>query len=422
MRSPNALRSVALVALGLLAGWGLNTVFRRPASQAAAPAQAEAPKKQLYQCPMHPQIVMDHPGTCPICGMDVVLIEGDAHASHAVPGLAEVHIDAQRQQLIGLRTVEVSETPLGDELRTSGRVIPDETRVRKVNVKVEGFIEKLFVDFTGQPVAKGQPLLSLYSPEFVSAQQEYLLALKTRKALEGGSLKDSGQDLAASAKRRLQLWDVPAEVIERLDQGGDVQKSLTLRSPIAGVVTVKSVVQGQRVSPAEALYEITDLSRVWVAADVYEPELARVKTGQSAEVSLSGRTFPGRVAFIDPVLDPKTRTARVRIEVANPKGELKPEMFGEVVLHAKAHKGLSVPQDAVLESGGRAIVFVALGEGRFQPREVTLGLRSNGRAEVTKGLETGESVVLGANFLVDSESSLRAAMAQMGSAPAGHQH
>ncbi len=414
-------RSLSLLILGLAAGWGLNALLRKPTPQPAS-TLIQTPKKQLFQCPMHPQIVQDHGGTCPICGMDLVPVEGESHTAHSVPGLAEVQIDAQRQQLIGLRTEKVSEGALGDELRASGRVVADETRVRKVSVKVEGYVEKLFVDFTGQPVAKGQALLSLYSPDFVSAQQEYVLALKTRKALEGGLLKDSGQDLAASAKRRLLLWDVPPEVLDRLEQGGEVQKSLTLRSPISGVVTTKTVVQGQRVSPAEALYEITDLSHVWIVGDIYEPELPRVKVGQGAEMNLAGRTFTGRVAFIDPVLDPKTRTARVRIEVSNPKGELKPEMFGEVVLRAKGRRSITVPQDAVLDSGGRSVIFVALGEGRFQPRAVSLGLRASGRVEVKEGLEAGESIVLGATFLVDSESSLRAAMAQMGSAPAGHQH
>jgi Cu(I)/Ag(I) efflux system membrane fusion protein len=364
---------------------------------------------------MHPQIVQDHPGTCPICGMELVAVEGEAAAA-SIPGFAEVTIDPARQQLIGLRTVKVAEGPLGGAWRTSGRVVADETRVRKVTVKVEGFVERLFVDVTGQPVRKGQPLLSLYSPDFVSAQQEYLLALKTKAALSHGELSDSGADLVASARRRLQWWEVQESDLARLEQGGEVRKSLTLLSPLAGVVTVKSVVQGQRVGPTDALFEVTDLSRVWVMADAYEPDLGRVKVGQAAAFTASaftGRTFQGRIAFIDPVMDPKTRTAKLRIELSNPKGELRPEMFGDVTVQAPARKGLSVPQDAVLETGARAIVFVALGDGRFQPREVVVGQRSEGRVEIKDGLGIGESVVSGAAFLVDSESSLRAAMAQL---------
>jgi Cu(I)/Ag(I) efflux system membrane fusion protein len=365
---------------------------------------------------MHPQIVQDHEGTCPICGMTLVAVDGLAAAAAGIPGLVEVVIDPARQQLIGLRTVKVDQGPLGGAWRTSGRVVADETRVRKVTVKVEGFVERLFVDVTGQPVAKGQPLLSLYSPDFVSAQQEYLLALKTRAALKHGELSDSGEDLVASAKRRLLLWDVAEADLLRLEQGGEVKKSLVLLSPITGIVTDKKVVQGQRVGPAEALFEVTDLSRVWVMADAYEPDLGRVKVGQAATFAATafpGRTFSGRIAFIDPVLDPKTRTARLRLELANPKGDLKPELFGEVTIQGSARKGLSVPQDAVLETGARAIVFVARGDGHFQPREVKVGQRSEGRVEIRSGLGEGESVVSGAAFLVDSESSLRAAMAQL---------
>lgn len=331
-------------------------------------------------------------------------------------GLSAVTIDTQRQQLIGLRTAAAEEGDLGGGLRTVGRVAIDETRVRKVTVKVEGFVEKLFVDFTGQAVGKGQPLFSLYSPEFVSAQQEYLLALRTQKQLAGGSMQGSGNDLLESARRRLMFWDVPAAELERLEQTGEVRKTLTLRAPVGGVVTVKNVVEGARVTPADFLYEITDLGRVWVQADVYESELARVKVGTEADLGLGayhGRTFRGRVAFIDPQVDPKTRTVKVRIEFPNPKGELKPEMFGQVELKTKGRKGLTVPLDAVLDSGTRKVVFVALGDGRFEPREVQTGATLGERVEILGGLKAGEEVITRANFLVDSESRLKAALAQM---------
>ena len=397
---------------------GMKLVPAGPEAKAQTQAPSQAPVgKPVYQCPMHPQIILDHPGTCPICGMNLVLMESSRPAEVATAGgLAPVSIDTQRQQLIGLRTAKAVEGDLGGELRTVGRVAVDETRVRKVNVKVEGFVEKLFVDFTGQPVAKGQPLFSLYSPEFVSAQQEYLLALRTQKQLAGGAMQTSGNELLDAARRRLQFWDVPSGELEQLEKTGEVRRTLTLRSPATGVVTAKSVVEGARVSPADALYEITDLGRVWVQADVYESELARVKLGNQADLALGAypsRPFRGRVAFVDPQVDPKTRTVKVRLEFPNPKGELKPEMFGEVAFRTGGRKGLSVPLDAVLDSGTRKVVFVALGDGRFEPREVQTGASRGETVEILSGLKPGEEVVTRANFLVDSESRLRAALAQM---------
>jgi len=464
-RSP--LRAAVLVLLSLATGAGGAVLLLHRHEPAAQPddrdqsaVQAGA-KKQLYQCPMHPQILQDHPGTCPICGMELVSIEqaagggpsegqgrilfyrspmdpnqtsptqrkdemgmdyvpvyeGDLRGGGAeVKGLATVSIDTARQQLIGLRTAKVVAGPVGGDLRTLARLAPDETRIRKVNVKVEGFVEKLYAGFVGQPVAKGQPLFSLYSPDFVSAQREYLLALKTQQALAGGSLQQSGGELLEAAKRRLLLWDMPPQALERLEKSGEVQKDVTLRSPISGVITAKTVVEGARLAPGDMPLEITDLGSLWALADVYETELSRVKVGQPAELTLQafpGRTFPARVAFVDPVLDPKTRTAKVRLVVANPKAELKPDMFGDAVLRAGQRKGLSVPLDAVLDSGTRKVVFLALGDGKFEPREVETGQAQGDRVEIRKGLAEGDEVVTGAAFLVDSESSLRAALAQV---------
>ena len=362
-------------------------------------------------------------------------MDGQETASAGVEGHATVKIDHERQQLIGLRTEKVAEGTVSGELRSLGRVAIDETRVRKVNVKVEGFVEKLFVDFVGKPVAKGQPLFSLYAPEFVSAQREYLLALKTQKALSSGSLQQSGGELLEAAKRRLLLWDVPPEAIDRLEKTGEVQKSLTLRSPISGIVTVKNVVEGARLTPADIPFEITDLSRVWVLADIYEAELSRVKVGLPAELTVQaapGKTFKGRIAFVDPVMDPKTRTARARVEFPNPGGILKPEMFGDVVVRGQGRKGLIIPLDAVLDAGTTKVVFVALGEGKFEPREVTTGTTVGEKVEIRSGLSAGDDVVVRANFLVDSESRLKAALAHMSQknatteapqpAPSGHQH
>ncbi len=477
------IRTLGLVALGLIAGVG-GTILLRPAAKGDhdhGPASAPAPKMQMYQCPMHPQIIQDHPGDCPICGMKLVPIK-DSGASPAKPadkgrivfyrnpmnpsitsqvpmkdemGMdyipvyegelkgegpsvedhAAVTIDPERQQLIGLTTAKVAEGMVGGEIRTTAILAVDETRVRKVNLKVDGFVDHLYVDFVGKPVAKGQPLFSFYSPEFVSAQEEYLVAVKTRTSLAAGSLAQSGDDLVSSAKRRLALWDVPEEAFARLEKTGVAQRDIILRSPVSGVVTAKNVVQGSRLTPADIPFEITDLSHVWALADVYETELARVKVGQSGTLTLSsmpGKTFTGRVVFVDPILDPKTRTAKLRLDLPNPKGDLKPGAYGEAVIKGPAHKGILVPMDAVLDAGTQKVAFVALGEGRFQPREVATGIRVGDQIEILSGLKSGEEVITRANFLVDSESRLQAALAGLtqkgppatpvAAPPSGHQH
>ncbi len=430
---PSRIGMLGLVALGLVAGIGGTLLLRPGARTEHQDAPSPALKKQMYQCPMHPQIIQDHAGDCPICGMALVPMEGEGSAVAGLENHAVVTIDHERQQLIGLRTEKVTEGQVSGELRAVGRVAVDETRVRKVNVKVEGFVEKLFVDFIGKPVAKGQTLFSLYSPEFVSAQREYLLALKTQKALAGGTLQNSGGDLLESARRRLTLWDVPREAVEHLEKTGEVMRALTLRSPISGIVTAKNVVEGARITPSDVPFEITDLGHVWVLVDVYEAELGRAKVGMPADLTIQsspGKTFKGRVAFVDPVMDPKTRTAKARVEFPNPAGELKPEMFGEVLLKGQGRKGILVPIDAVLDGGTTKVAFVALGDGRFEPREVTTGTTVGEKVEIRSGLKVGEEVVVRANFLVDSESRLKAALAHLSqkgasqpSAPAGgHKH
>ena len=389
-----------------------------PTGPAAGAAAAEA-DKPIWQCPMHPAIVQDHPGDCPICGMKLVKQESAkvAVAASSTEGLATVTIDPSRQQLIGLRVAHVEKGTVGTTWRTVGRVAVDETRVRHMNIKFAGFVERVFVDFVGKPVSKGQPLFSIYSPDLVAAQEEYVLAMRTRTAL-GVELKTSGDELAAAARRKLQLWDVPAADIARLERTGEVMKSLTLRSPITGVVVKKDVVDGMQLAAGAMPYEIVDLSTVWVLADVYESEIAKVKLGMPATLTLKAfpmHPFEGRVAFIDPLLDPRTRTAKVRLSFPNRDGDLRPEMFGEVVLQSQAREGLRIPADAIINSGTKAIVFVALGEGKFQPREVKVGEIDAKFVEILDGVAVGEGVVTRANFLVDSESRLRASLAAMGS-------
>jgi len=385
---------------------------------AAATAAAPAEQKAQWQCPMHPSIVQDHPGDCPICGMRLVKVE----KTEAAPeGLSGVTIDPARQQLIGLRIAHVEQGPVGGAWRTSGRVAIDETRVHHVNVKFSGFMEHVHADFIGRPVTKGEPIFSIYSPELLAAQQEFLLAIETRKRLAAsGGLAADGDALVEAARRKLELWDVPPAEIDRIERTGQTTRTLTFYSPATGVLTKKDVVPGMKVNAGDMPFEIVDLSRVWVLADAYESDLHLVRIGMTATLALKafpGRTFTGRVAFIDPLLDPRTRTAKVRVEFANPRGELKPEMYGDVVFQGSARQALRIPTDAVIHSGTRSVVFVALPDGKFAPREIQVGEGNSEWVEVASGLVNGDGVVTRANFLVDSESRLRASLDALQNAP-----
>jgi Cu(I)/Ag(I) efflux system membrane fusion protein len=285
----------------------------------------------------------------------------------------------------------------------------DPTRVRKTNVKVDGYVERIFVNFLGQAVKKGEPLFTLYSPTLLVTQNEYVMALHNKSA--------TGLDstLLAAARRKLELWDVPAETIDALERTGPT-KTLTFVSPTSGVVTGKDIVEGSYLEPGSTPYEITDLSVVWVMVDAYGSDLARVRLGMEATLSLPaypGRLFSGRVKFIDPLLDPNTRTVKVHLHFANPTGELKPALYGDVVMRAETHVGLNIPLDAVIHSGTRSVVFVAEEQGKFRPVEVRLGERSADQIEVLSGLVEGQAVVTRANFLVDSESQLRSSLADL---------
>ena len=430
-KAPKASRSMAVPFVALLAGaflggtgvWGVMSGHGHGHDHDHDHEVTSAKKGSLFQCPMHPAITSDHPVNCPICGMKMVEVDPNKHEAPAVlaakvEGMAVVTIDSSKQQLIGLRTATVNKGKVGASWRTVARIEVAPGRVRKINVKVEGFVEHMDVDFVGQSVRKGQPLFSVYSPTLLAAQNEYLLALQTRDTLaKGGTLSESGESMVAAARRRLELWDVPAVEIERLEHTRVPSKNLTVLSPIAGVVTAKDVVQGARVSPGEAPYEITDLGEVWVMADAYESDLGRIRPGMKATLTLSAypnRSFSGKVAFIDPLLDAKARTVKVHVHFTNPTRELKPEMFGEVTLEGLSREGLRIPADAVIRAGTQDIVFLASGNGRFEPRVVKLGDKNGDDVEVTAGLEAGQEVVTRANFLIDSESQLRAALATVG--------
>ena len=371
-------------------------------------------KKILYWVdPMHPAYKSDKPGIAPDCGMELVPVyEGGSIASN-VNGYAEVKLPPRQQQLIGVQTGISELRSIGQPVRTIGRVAVDETRLSKVSTKFDGYIEKLYVNVTGQRIGKGQPLFTIYSPDLLATQQEYLLALRAAK---------QSPSLLSAARQRLLLWDVSPAEIRQLESSGTPRKSLTITSPAAGYVLNKLAVEGARVTAGEPLFEIANLDRVWAQADVYESELQSVRLGAPATMTLSyapGRTWTGRVTFIAPTVDSMTRTIKVRLEFDNRDGALKPDMFGDVMIEQPARTVVVVPESAVLQTGTRSIVFVAGADGSFTPREVSVGTKSDRFYEIRSGLEPGLKVATQANFLIDSESRLKAALAQMSG---GHAH
>ncbi|HTY01853.1 MAG TPA: efflux RND transporter periplasmic adaptor subunit [Bacteroidota bacterium] len=409
--------AVICVALGVLGGW---LVFR-PAGVPIAPADsgaltASGVKKILYyKDPMHPWYTSDKPGKAPDCGMDLVPVyEGETTSS-------EISIDPTVVQNMGVKTEVVAVRNLHRTIRTVGKIQYDETRIHSINTKVAGWVEKLHVDYTGQSVRKGEPLLSLYSPDLVSTQEEYLQALRYEKQLSASTIREAkagAEDLAASAKRRLLFWDIPESEIASLQRRGTPEKLMTVYAPVDGYVIEKSVYDGQNVMPGMELYKIADLSDVWAIADVYQYELPWVRVGQKASISLSylpGKTFDGTVSFIYPMLSADTRTVKVRITVRNTPGlEFKPEMFAtvEITSPVEVH-AVAVPEQAVIRSGERNIVVIANGKGHFDPRDVALGVSADGYVQVLNGVKAGESIVVSSQFLIDSESNLQAAIGQM---------
>jgi RND family efflux transporter MFP subunit len=327
-----------------------------------------------------------------------------------------ITIDPRRQQLIGVRTVAVSRTALTPIIRTVGSVRSAETRLADVNLKLDGWIRELYVDYTGQPITRGQPLFTLYSPDLLATENEYVLALKTRDQLQRAQIADAREradQLVTSARQRLALWDLPDEELRRLDEERQPHDTVTIHSPVAGVVMDKVVLQGMHVMAGQTLYKIADLSVVWVEADVYERELPLVNVGTRATVTLEAypdERFTGRVVYVYPYVDEKTRTNKVRYEFANRDGRLKPGMFANVEIAAAAGKALVIPTNAVLDSGTEQVVFVAKGDGYFEPRTVKIGRRMGEQIQILEGLKDGEEVATGATFFLDSESQLRASL------------
>jgi RND family efflux transporter MFP subunit len=329
---------------------------------------------------------------------------------------AAVDIDARRQQLIGVRTVTVRRAPLSHTVRTVGVVKYDETRQADINLKVEGYIRDLYADYTGQPIRKGQPLFTIYSPELLSTQNEFLLALKTRDQLSQSQIADARERadaLVGAARQRLALWDVPADDIATLERTHEPVAAVVFHSPAAGFIVEKQAVAGMHVMPGQTLYKVADTSVVWVEAEVYESEVSLVKVGQAASVTLDAypdQKYLGRVVYIYPYVDEQSRTNKVRYSFANTTGRLKPGMYANVDLDVAHGDGIVVPANAVLDSGREQIVFVAQGEGHFEPRHVKLGRRSGEDVEILDGVKEGEQVAAAAAFFLDSESQLRGSL------------
>ncbi|MBL0121627.1 MAG: efflux RND transporter periplasmic adaptor subunit [Betaproteobacteria bacterium] len=411
----------ALVAAALGGGYWWGTKRAAATTAMADGMGAKGERKILYY-----RNPMGLPDTSPTqkkdpMGMDYIAVyEGEPNDEPA--SVNQVIISTEKVQKLGVKTEVARMRSLTRAVRAAGRIDPDERRTYAISPKFEGYVERLLVNATGQPVSKGQPLFEVYSPELVSAQREYAIAAKGVESLTeaGGEAQASMRRLAESSLIRLKNWDISEEQINVLAKSGQTRRTLTFRSPVAGIVTEKKAVQGMRFMPGEALYQITDLSRVWVIADLFEQDIALVTSGAKAKIKINAypdKLFEGNVTYVYPTLKLETRTVPVRIELSNPGALLKPGMFAQVELGVAASGAVvTVPVTAVIDSGTRQIVLVQAREGRYEPREVKLGARSDDYVEVLNGVKDGEAVVIAANFLIDAESNLKAAIGGFGHA------
>jgi RND family efflux transporter MFP subunit len=392
----------------------------------ATPRASDGDDTTQFHCPMHPTYVVDQKGDCPICGMSLVPVKSGSadDASHtagravgpsAVPGLVPVTLEPRRVQMIGVRTGRVERRAMDTDMRLAGYVTVDETRTATVNARTSGWVEALHVDQTGEAVSRGVPLLALYSQDIYAAGQDLLNALASfNRATVDSALSLSRRRVLDAARDRLRLLGMSADDVARLEETGDVNTLFTLRSPFSGVVLEKNVVDGQFVTPDQALFRIADLGTVWVVADVYERDIASVRAGAPAQLSVAafpGETFDGKIAFVYPTVSEATRTLKVRIEFSNPSLRLRPGMYAEVAIAAGGPEEIAVPAEAVMDGGKTQYTFVVRDRTTFEPRLVTTGRRFDGWVEILSGLEVGEQVVTSANFLIDSESRLQAAVA-----------
>ena len=378
---------------------------------------------EYWTCTMHPSVRMKDPGTCPICAMNLVpvmkrapatLDNGTTNSGQPITSDESTFtVDPRRQQLINVQTTEVEIHSLEKVIRTVATLEVDETRIAYVHPKISGWIQRVFVDFTLQHVNLGDPLFSIYSPQLVSTQEEYLLALKTGENLADSPFEhvaSGARSLFEATRRRLELFDITDEQIEQLEKNGQVQKHLIMYSPASGYVVERAAFPNMHVTPETRIYTIADYTNIWAYVEIYENEISYVREGQRVAMSTAaypGEVFRGDITYVYPQLNEETRTMRVRLEFPNPELRLKPGMYSNIEIQVPLGATLAVPESAVLRTGKRDLVFVDLGSGTMQLRQVQVGAQAGGYYEILKGLQTGERVVSAANFLIDAESKVQ---------------
>lgn len=456
---------LSVLFLGLILGGSIMYFLNADNNSIPGDKIEDQQHKQLYSCGMHPDVISDEPGNCPICGMKLTPIKNSSQTQSdkedvkqekgeilywrapmdptyisdkpgkspmgmdLVPvyegkegiGAGNILIDPTTVQNMGIRTTIVERKDLTKKIRTVGTITYNEQKLHAVNSKISGWIEDLVVNFTGQYVEKGQPMLAIYSPELVSAQQEYLLAINNLNQLKNSPFEDiqqSAESLLNSTRHRLENWDIPTEDIEKIEQRGSITKTMTLVAPSSGIVVHKNAVEGTFIKEGMNLYQIANLSSVWVDVNVYEYEVPWIELNQPATMELSyipGKTYRGKVVFIYPYLNDKTRTLKVRLEFPNPHLELKPDMYTDITIEARIDsQTLVIPSESVIRTGKRNLVFVQRDQGKFEPREIKIGAEGEqGLVKVISGLFEGEHIVTSGQFLLDSESNAQEAIKKM---------
>jgi multidrug efflux pump subunit AcrA (membrane-fusion protein) len=484
-RPPRGVRTMAFVRWSLVAGMALAAIFALDQYYGWSAGETSGDSATTYYCPMHPGVQQDHPGECPICSMTLVPMpkgggpkaaqtakteqatggtpgaEGEYYcpmhpevtssdpdatcekcggmkleprpgatargagpADDALPDVVPITLSPERIQLMGMRTAQVLADTLSPEIRTVGTVSVSEKGLAVIQTRFAGWIDELKVEQTGQKVHKGQVLATVYSPELLTAQQEYLNTVKWSGGTSLGQVSSLSAGLKEDARRRLELLGISRQEIDAIEKTGQPIRAVAVRSPVAGYVVDKAAIQGLSVQPGTPLFQVADLTHVWVLADIYEYEMGRVKVGQTASIEFSaypGEKFTGKLTFVYPSVDPGTRTLRVRLEFKNRDLKLKPGMYGSVYIELPSQMALLVPAEAVVDNGVMQYLFVARPGGTFEPRRVKLGARAGGMVEVIQGVSSGETVITTANFLLDSESHLQASILGQGATAAGAQ-
>lgn len=415
---------IILLVVAAAAGGGGYYLWQQKGAKKAPEGEKAAQAPVQYTCPMHPFIIKDKPGACPICGMTLVKkVEGAQATTEEMAMLGHVSLSPTQMVMANVATIEAKVMPLDKEVNAVGIVQYDQSRQARVTAWVAGRIDRLYVNTVGSYVSKGKPVAEVYSPDLVSAQQEYLLALRSREQLKNSSIQSisqGGEGLVASARQRLKLLGVKDEQIAGLEKAGQPNIRLPIYTPLSGIVIEKLALEGQYVNTGDPLFNIADLSTVWVEVEVYENEFPFIKIGQGVDIvsqSYPGKTFRGRVAFIYPFLDPKTRTVKARVEIPNPGLRLKPDMFVNASIKVPLGSSIVVPVTAVMDTGKRQVLWVEMQPGMFEPRDVKVGARAGENVQILSGVKAGEKVASSGGYLIDSEAQLKGG----GGAHAGHE-